>query len=97
MLADDVQEDRERTEAFSGLCTDTVPCTNSQIPSFHKYLLKAYYVPPTLLGTRDTAVNNTHIYPWDHMHLGERHNKQAEAHRVLDGDNSREKNQRKGM
>ena len=41
--------------------TDSEPCSNSQVLLFHKYVLRAYYVPPTLLGIRDIAVNKTDI------------------------------------
>ena len=41
--------------------TDSEPCFNSQVLLFHKYVLRAYYVPPTLLGIRDIAVNKTDI------------------------------------
>ena len=41
--------------------TDSEPCSNSQVLLFHKYVLSASYVPPTLLGIRDISVNKTHI------------------------------------
>ena len=41
--------------------TDSEPCSNSQVLLFHKYVLRASYVLPSLLGIRDVSVNKTDI------------------------------------